>query len=83
MGRQRAQEPAVNALVESRFSIAAQAKSSYRMNMGGMRLAGTIMMRDEQRFEEVQFTELMEEMLKNSDIKTSLKEIRGKRRPRA
>ena len=72
-----------NALVESRFSTAAQAKSSFRMNIGGTRLAGTIMMRDEQPFEEVHFTELMEEMLKSSDIKTSLKEIRGKRSRRS
>ena len=46
-----------NALVESRFSTAAQTKSSYRMNMSGARLGGTIMMRDEQPFKEVQFPE--------------------------
>ena len=66
-----------NALVESRFSTAAQAKSSYRMNLGGGRLAGTIMTRDEQAFEEVQFPELLREMLPT--VAPSLKRILGAR----
>ena len=66
-----------NALVESRFSTAARAKSSYRMNMDEKRLAGTIMMRDEPPFDEVQFPELMEEMLPS--VKASLNKVCGKR----
>ena len=47
------------------------------MNLLDKRLIGTIVMRDEPSFDEVQFPELMEKIPRS--VKASLKEICGKR----
>ena len=69
-----------NAIVESRFSTAAQVKPSSRMNLADKRLQGAIMMRDEPAFEEVQFDELLTKIL-NTPARLRLTHIKGKRAP--
>ena len=69
-----------NAIVESRFSTAAQVKSSTRMSLLDSRLQGVIMLRDEPTFEDTQFDELLTSILQSlGQAKlTNIKRKRGR-----
>ena len=66
-----------NAIVESRFSTAAQVKSTYRIAIGDSRMRGLIFFREEDPFGEVSFEGLMDDLI--PVVGPQLNEIRGLR----